>query len=173
MVQITDYITKNEVANTGAEMNRQTLEKFLVEKKGFSRADIAVDLPLTFPIEGAIYRSSIDLVVSVDDRPLMAVKCAAGSLGSREREILAAARLALAHQIPYAAASDGKTAIILDTLTGKKIAEGLDAIPSRKKAATQLCQIRPQPFPEERTLKERLIFRSYDSMNVNIQKRVP
>jgi len=171
MDQITDYVTGKKVRNTGAEMNRQAIEKFLVEKKGFLRTDIAVDVPIAFPIEETIYRSSIDLIVSVDDHPLMAMKCAAGSLGSREREILAAARLVAAHQIPWAIATDGKTAMVLDTLTGKKKAEGLDAIPSRKTALAQLRQITPQTLPEKRTIKERLIFRSYDSMNVNIQKR--
>ena len=171
MDQITDYITGKTVTNTGAEMNRQAMEKFLVEKKGFLPTDIAVDVPITFPIEDTIYRSRVDLLVSVDDQPLMAVKCAAGSLGSREREILAEARLVMDHQIPFAVATDGKTAMVLDTLTGKKKAEGLDAIPSRKKAAAQLQQITPQLLPKRRTIKERLIFRSYDGMNVNIQKR--
>lgn len=171
MDQITDYITGKKIANTGAEINRQAMERFLVEKKGFLPTDIAVDVPIAFPIEETIYHSSVDLVVSVEDQPVMAMKCAAGSLGSREREILAAARLALTHQIPYAIATDGKTAIIMDTLTGKKKAEGLDALPSHEKASAELRQMTPQALPEKRAIKERLIFRSYDSMNVNIQKR--
>jgi hypothetical protein len=97
----------------------------------------------------------------------MAIKCAAGSLGSREREILAAARITAAYQIPFAVVSDGKTAIILDTLTGKKIGEGMKSIPSKQKL---LAYEKKSPFPElpkERLRREKLIFRSYDSMNVN------
>ena len=167
---ITDYITGKTMADTGAEMNRQVLERFLVEERGYARGDIGVDVPFSFPVEDVIYHASVDLLISVGDRPLMAVKCAAGSLGSREREILAAARLALDTQVPYACASDGQTAVVMDTLSGMKIGEGLERIPSRKEALSLLSQATPQTLPENRARKERLIFRSYDSMNVNIQK---
>ena len=36
----TDYVTGKEIPNIGAEQNRQAVERFLVEKKGFSKQDI-------------------------------------------------------------------------------------------------------------------------------------
>ena len=169
---ITDYITGKKMADTGAEMHRQALERYLVENRGYAHGDVGVDVPFSFPVEDEVYHATVDLLISVEGRPLMAVKCAAGSLGSREREILAAARLALDTQIPYACASDGKTAIVMDTLSGKKIGEGLDRIPSRKEALALLSQGAPQPLTENRRRKERLIFRSYDSMNVNVRRNI-
>ena len=41
---LTDYVTGKEVPNIGAEENRQTVERYLVEKKGFSKQDIGVDV---------------------------------------------------------------------------------------------------------------------------------
>ena len=41
-----DYITGKEVPNVGAEENRQAIERFLVEEKGFAREDIAVDVDI-------------------------------------------------------------------------------------------------------------------------------
>jgi len=38
-----DYITGNIVANIGAEINRQQVEKILVEQKGYAPKDIQVD----------------------------------------------------------------------------------------------------------------------------------
>jgi hypothetical protein len=102
----------------------------------------------------------------------MAIRCAAGSLGSREREILAAARLLDDCLIPLAVVSDGKTATVLDTASGKKIGDGLDAIPSKKEAIKKLDALELQPLPADRREKEKLIFRTYDSENVNVQRNI-
>jgi hypothetical protein len=173
---ITDFATGKEIANVGAEENRQMVERFLVNEKGYSKEDVAVDVDIEFTVGGETYRSQIDLVVSIDDEsgstPLMAIKCAAASLGSREREILAAARLLAENQIPFSVVSDGKTAIVLDTVTGKKLGEGLNAIPSKAQAQEKLKEIKPLPFPKEKREREKLIFRSFDSMNVNVGRNL-
>jgi len=171
---ITDFVTGKEIPNIGAEENRQMVERFLVIEKGFSKEDIEVDVDIEMTVAGEIYRSQIDLVVSVDGGPtrFMAIKCAAGSLGSREREILAAARLLCEYQLPFAVVSDGKTAIVLDTISGRKLGEGLSAIPAKDEVRVKLETLQLRPFPEDRREREKLIFRSYDSMNVNVQRNV-
>ena len=100
-----DFITGRQIPNIGAEENRQVVERFLVEQKGYAREDIEVDAAITLCIHGEVYRSLLDLVVTVDSRRVIAIKCAAGSLGSREREILAAARVLGPYQIPLSAVS--------------------------------------------------------------------
>ena len=173
---ITDFVTGKEIPNVGAEENRQMVERFLVAEKGFSKADIAVDVDIEISVAGETYRSQIDLVVSVDDEygstPFMAIKCAAASLGSREREILAAARLLAENQLPFSVVSDGKTAIVLDTVSGKNLGEGLNAILSKAEARERLREIKPLPFPKEKREREKLIFRSFDSMNVNVGRNL-
>ena len=136
---ITDYVTGKEVPNIGAEQNRQAVERFLVEKKGFSKQDISVDVDIEMTVAGEVYKSQVDLIVSLDGGAtlFMAIKCAAGSLGSREREIVAAARLFDEnYQIPFAAVSDGKTAIVLDTVSGKKVGEWMNEFPQNMKPAS-------------------------------------
>jgi hypothetical protein len=173
---ITDFVTGKEIPNVGAEENRQMVERFLVNEKGFSKQDVAVDVDIEITVAGELYRSQIDLVVSVDDEHgsarLMAIKCAAASLGSREREILAAARLLAEKQLPFSVVSDGKTAIVLDTVTGKKLGEGLNAIPSKAQAQEKLKEIKRLSFPKEKREREKLIFRSFDSMNVNVGRNL-
>lgn len=164
---IVDFITGRSVPNIGAEENRQAVERFLVEQKGYARDDITVDDPFELEIAGEVYRSRIDLTVRAADRIFMCIKCAPGSLGSREREIVAAARLMAPYQIPCAVVSDGKTALVIDTVSGKTTAEGLEAIPSRDEARELLAGLRLEPFPDKRRHREGLIFRSYDTMNVN------
>ena len=171
---ITDFVTGRELPNVGAEENRQAVEKLLVEEKGYLQEDIKVDVDIAITVAGEPYRSQIDLVVSADggQTRFMVIKCAAGSLGSREREIVAAARLLDEYQIPRAVVSDGQTAIVLDTVSGTKIGNGLDAIPSKEEALTHLKSYTPVGFPKERLEREKLIFRTYDIENVNVQRKV-
>ena len=132
-----------------------------------------VDVPLELMVAGKPYSSRIDLVVGVEDRRMMAVKCAAGSLGSREREILAAARLLEAYQIPISIVTDGKSAMVLDTVSGEKTGEGLESIPNRDALSEMLKKTEWIPFPEKRREREKLIFRSYDLENVNVSRNIP
>lgn len=164
---IVDYITGREVPNAGAEANRQAVERFLVETKGYAGEEIEVDAPITLDMGEERYRSCVDLVVTVKGWRYMVVKCAAGSLASREREIIAAARLLDEYQIPLAVASDGRTAIVWDVVSGDKRGEGLDAIPSRDEAERLLDPQRLLPLGELRRKRQQLIFRSYDGMNVH------
>jgi hypothetical protein len=172
---ITDFITGKQIPNIGAEENRQMVERFLVAEKGYSKEDVAVDVDIEITVAAEPYRSQIDLVVSLDGGAtrFMAIKCAAGSLGSREREILAASRLLAEYQLPFSVVSDGKTAIVLDTISGQKLGEGLGAIPSKNEARQKLESMESHPFPQEKLEREKLIFRSYDSMNVNVGRNIP
>ena len=166
-----DYITGKQIPDVGAEANRQAVARFLVESLGYNKADVEVDVPLELDIDGETYRSVADLAVRLGERCLMVIKCAAGSLGSREREVISAARLLTDYQVPYAVVSDGQTALIFDTLTGKQLGEGLDSIPSRSELAVQARQFAWQPLSAEQHRREKLIFRTYDSMNVNVSRK--
>lgn len=169
---ITDFVTGEKIPDVGAEANRQMIEKVLVTEKGYAKKDIEVNAPIEVTIGDEPYRSSVDLVVSVHGKRYMAIKCAPGSLGSREREIVSAARLLDEYQIPVSVVSDGKTAMVLDTVSGKKIGEGLDAIPSKKALQEMAKSFKLQPVAEKRLDREKLIFRSYDSMNVNVGRNI-
>jgi hypothetical protein len=166
---LTDFITGRLVPIVGAESNRQRVERFLVEEKGYSIEEIRVDAPIWAPVPGGTYRSVIDLAVGLDGRTVMVIKCAAGSLGSRERETLAAARLFEDRPVPMAVVSDGNQYTVLDVETGKVIDRGPGAVPDRPQAAAMAKAPAAAALPEEHRRKEALIFRTYDSMNVNVR----
>lgn len=88
---IIDYITGHQRPNVGPEANRQQVERLLVGKKGYEKNDIQVDTPINLVMaEEETYTSRIDLVVTVKGYRFMVIKCAPGSLASREREVIAA-----------------------------------------------------------------------------------
>lgn len=160
---VTDFITGKKVPDVGSEATRQVVERYLVEKKGYRPEDIQVDAPIELTIGGEAYSSTVDLVVSVAGKRYMVIKCAPGSLGSREREVISAARLLdKTCQIPLAVVSDGKTAIVLDTVTGNKIGEGMEYLPSREVAEKKSAGTVFQILAENRCEREKLIFRTYD-----------
>jgi hypothetical protein len=169
---IEDYITGKKTPLIGAEENRQNVERFLVEEKGYAKEEIAVDRPLEIFLKGETYRSQIDLQIDIGGRPLMAIKCAAGSLDSREREIIAACRVAASPPIPLAVVSDGKSARVLDVISGRRIGEGLADLPRRADAEAFLAQASTALFEREKVEREKLIFRTYDMEDINVQRKL-
>lgn len=155
-----DYITGKEIPNIGPEGNRQTFEQILVQDKGYAREEIRVDEPITVMFQGEPYESTIDLVVFCQDKPLMAVKCIAGSLGSYEREILAGARLLYDVQVPFSVATNGLDALVRNAVTGKQHGKGLDSVPSKNEALERILEY--PKFPQEKREREMIIFRSYN-----------
>lgn len=169
---LTDFVTGEEVPNIGAEENRQRVERFLVETKGYTKDDIEVDADIKFTIGGEEVHSNVDLVVSIQGKRFMVLRCVPGSLVSRQRETLAAARLLDAHQIPFSVVTDGKDAQLLNTVTGEVLDQGMGAIPSKEEAIRRMKEMKLQPFPQDRLEREKIIFRSYDEMNVNVQRKL-
>jgi hypothetical protein len=165
-----DYLTGSLIPDVGAESHRQAVLRFLVEEKGYAREALWADAPIRIRIAGRPYIAKIDLIVKAGQplQPVMAFKFCAGSLGSREREILAAARIFSSTPIPLAIVSDGRDAVIQDTRTGRACAHGLAALPTPQEAARLLAEQPAEPYPPERLEREKLIFRTYDQDNVNI-----
>jgi hypothetical protein len=169
---IEDYVTGKKTPLIGAEENRQAVERYLVEKKGYAKEEIEVDRPLEISVKGETYRSQIDLQIDIGGRPLMAIKCAAGSLDSREREIIAACRVAEAPPIPLAVVSDGKSARVLDVASGRRIGERLADLPARADAEAVLAKASTALLEREKIEKENLIFRTYDMEDINVQRKL-
>jgi len=165
--QITDYINGREIDNVGAEASRQIFEKFIVDTKGYDKSEVLVDVPLTVQFKGEDYHSAIDLILLVKDRPFMAVTCVAGSIGSYEREILAAARLVNDDLIPFAVTTDARDAIVLDTRTGQIVSKGLKTIPSRQEAEKKLAEIETVQLDPAKRNGEMIIYRSFNLEKVN------
>ncbi len=108
--------------------------------------------------------STIDLTVTIAGRTLFIVRYGPGSLVTRERPALAAARvLERAYQIPFAVVTNGLDAELLDTASGKVLDTGLDAIPDRRQAEElQAAAEFPPPPDDNRREKELRILNAFD-----------
>ncbi|ACL05813.1 hypothetical protein Dalk_4129 [Desulfatibacillum aliphaticivorans] len=171
MPYIIDKVTGNLAPHIGAEDNRQKAEELLLGEKGFSAADIFVDHPVSVEVNGQDYASALDLLVSVDGKPVMVIKCAAGSLDSRQKEVIAAARVCIDPIPPIAASTDGSEWLLWDVKSGKQMGRGADSVPDKSRAGDILAAYTPEPLEGKALMRERLIFRSYDMDNVNVARK--
>ncbi len=130
--ELQDYLTGELLTDTDDERIRQELARLLVEERGFAVSDLLPRQTIATTFSGRRVLSRIDLVASIKGQPLMLLRCAPGSLVSRERAAVAAARLFYPdYQLPLAVVFNGRDAALLDCYLKKTIATGLDAIPSR------------------------------------------
>lgn len=162
--RLIDFITGQPFIDTDDERIRQRIERLLIEEKGYSKNDIEVDRKFEIAIDGEILRSKADLVVSIEEKKLMIIKCARGSLVSREREVLSCARILDIYIIPFAVVTNGEDAEVLDTISGEVIGCGLEAIPSKPQASEALRRIEFKRLPEKKMEKEKRIFLAFDAI---------
>jgi hypothetical protein len=158
-----DYVTGETLADTDDERYRQKLARLLVEQKGYARAELAPRLKIETLFAGQFVTSRIDLQVRLAGRPVMILRYGPGSLVTRERAAIAAARvLEKGQRIPLAVVSNGEDAELLDAATGRVLGTGLAAIPSRAEAISLLPSLDFSPFPAEKRERELRILNAFD-----------
>ena len=158
-----DYITGETIVDTDDERCRQELAKLLVEKKGYAKKDMEPRLRIETLYNGQYVASTIDITIREGDKRFMILRFGPGSIVTRERAAIAAARvLEASYQIPLAVVTNGKDAEVLDTYTGKVIRQGLDNIPDKNEAAALVQSLRFDPFDDEKRDREHRILNAYD-----------
>ncbi|MCF8041970.1 MAG: type I restriction enzyme HsdR N-terminal domain-containing protein [Desulfarculaceae bacterium] len=141
----TDLITGKPQSDSDDEPVRQATEARLLAM-GYSPQDISVDATRTLGPEQDSLRVLADLLVHSQGRPALLLRCARGSLVTREKEALAAARLISPNLTPLTVVTNGEDAELLDTVDGKVLATGLTAIPAPGELQCLLAQ-RPLQEP--------------------------
>jgi hypothetical protein len=158
-----DYITDEPVVDTDDERYRQKLARFFVEEKGFARKDLEVRLKIETLFAGNFVVSKVDLVINLRGRRLMLVRYGPGSLVTRQRPALAAARvLDRDALVPLTVVSNGEDAHLLDSRSGKLIGEGLENLPTKGEGLSLLAELDFTPLPEARREPELRILNAFD-----------
>jgi len=161
---LTDYLTGEELTDTDDERIRQELCTMMVEEKGYDKDQLEARLTIETLFSKCFVTSTIEVTVSMDGKRSMILRYGPGSLVSRERSAIAAARvLTPDHQIPLAIVTNGRDAELLDTRTGKILGYGLHSIPDRKTLSNLLKNIDYfKPLSGERRERELRILNAFD-----------
>lgn len=160
--EMIDFITGETVVDTLDERARQKIARFLVEEKGYLKDEIEARQQIMLPVDGETGIFKVDLVIRLADRAFMILIFGPGSLVSRERSAVAAARLVEGYEVPLAVVTNGEAAEVLETRSGKVMAEGLEKIPSKAEALQMLRGIRFETLPEKRLAWERRILYAFE-----------
>lgn len=151
-----------------AAVARKTVEYLLIEKKGYAREEVRKQVVFDVILGQETAHSSVDFLVTVEGKKTMVIKCASGSLSSRERQAVAAARLLDSPPVPIAVVADPTTAEVLDVMTGKVIGEGFGAIPVRDQVLTMVSDKELKPLSPERIEKEKRILLAFDAIRCSV-----
>ncbi len=153
-----------------AAMARKTVEYLLLEKKGYTREEVRKQVVFDVILGQETEHSSVDFLVTIEGKKAMAIKCSSGSLSSRERQAVAAARLLDSPPVPIAVVADPVNAEVLDTMTGEVVGEGFGAIPVRDQILAVLSQKEPKPLSPERIEKEKRILLAFDAIRCSVPR---
>ncbi len=165
----TDFITGREVTDTDDERYRQKLARFLVEEKGYSREDIEVKRIVEMSIEDKKIMSMVDFVVKVDGKSFIVIRYGPGSLVTRERPALAAARILEAYQIPLTVVTNGEEAEVLNTASGEVLSVGLASIPDKSTASERLKNTEFHLLSPKQREAEKRILSAYDWLEHSLE----
>ncbi len=147
---------------------RKTVEFLLMEKKGYRREEVRKNVVFEVVLGPETVCSSVDFLVTIEGRKAMVVKCSSGSLSSRERQAVAAARILDSPPVPVAVVADPVNAEVLDTATGEVIGEGFGMIPLRDQLIALLAEKAPQVLSPERIEKEKRILLAFDAIRCSV-----
>lgn len=158
-----DFVSGDPRVDTDDERYRQKLERFFVEEKGFHKNELEVHLKIETLFARQFVVSKIDIVVNIAGKRILLLRYGPGSLVTRERPAIAAARV-LDDQalIPLTVVSNGENAELLDTRSGKIISEGLSTLPDKQQALQMLPHLDFTPLPRNKREPELRILNAYD-----------
>ncbi len=147
---------------------RHIAEQLLLGEKGYSQADIRKNFKFEVALGVETVTSFVDFLVSAGDRNAMVIKCAAGSLSSRERHVVAAARVLGSLPVPVAVVMDPMSAVVLDATTGKVMAEGFEAIPTKQQLSAIMSARELKPIAPEKREREKRVLLAFDAIRCSI-----
>mgnify|MGYP006995560518 FL=1 len=159
-----DYLTGEELTDTDDERARQKLARLMVEDRGWAPEELAPRRFIETLFSSQFVRSTIELCASLDGRTVLVVRYGPGSLVSRERGAIAAARvLEKEYRIPLALVTNGRDAELLDTGSGEILKTGMEALPTRTEALAMLPDlVFAEPPRDKRREGELRILNTFD-----------
>ena len=155
-----DLITGRPLPEREDEPVRQAAEARLLEL-GYGPDQVAVDACRQLETPEGLLPVTADLLVSLEGRPALLLRCARGSLVSREREAVAAARLIADPWPPLCAVFNGQEGELIDTAEAKVLVEGAEALPDPAELARLLAQRPPRGASPRETTQAARIYRAY------------
>jgi len=148
--ELQDSLTGEMRPDTDDERIRQRLARLLVTQLGYGKDELEPRLTIDSCFNGNRVQTLIELTVRIDGRRLFILRYGPGSLVTREKAAIAAARiLDPGYRIPLAVVTNGRDAELLETARGKVLATGMACIPDRSRAEALVRECVFEPFADQ------------------------
>ncbi len=143
---------------------KTALFQYLVSEKGFSPEEIKFDVPIVVEVGGKRLFTKVDLLLLVEGKPVMCVRCREGSVVSRERGVIAAARLLCPdYVLPVCVQTNGDEFSIIDTISKRVFGKTQQDLPTRQDLK-KLLEKRLIKLPSKRRSIEEKILYFYEAL---------
>jgi len=130
-------------------------------RKGYSPDAMGFDETFRLATDEGEVLVPVEIVVRIQGRPFLLVKCIDGSPSSREQASLALARLYPGGPVPYAVVAGSEEVLVLDAGTRKTLGRGPEAIPEPPGDRFVWEGIPPAPDPGAREREKRILTAYY------------
>ncbi len=135
MGTLKDYLTGDILPDTHDQRYRQKLAALLVDGLGYDRSDIESNKEILIQAGERSGTLKVDFLIHHNDRVVMMIKYAPGSLVTRRLSNVALSRIIVPYQIPLVVTTNGEDAEVISGVSGKVVGNGLAAIPGVKDPA--------------------------------------
>ena len=132
-----------------------------LKQAGYDEGRMRYDESYVLDTEEGELRIPIEIIVYLDDRPVLLVKCVRGNMSTRERASLSLARLLAEKPIPFAIVANERDAVVIDTITGKPTGYGYRAFPDPARAEQRLRDCTDFLIPSAQRKREERILETY------------
>lgn len=142
-------------------IQRLTIENLI--DRGYTMSDLELNKYYEVLVsETEKFFTSVDVLVVLDGKTVMAIKCTPASIDSWQRFMLAFCRVVEPYQIPFAFITDSIEGRLMKVLTGEVI-ETME-IPTKEELLNLLPSLNFLPYDGKKIHKERRILYAFDAI---------
>jgi hypothetical protein len=132
-----------------------------LKRSGYDEGSMKQDKSYILDTEEGELSIPIEVLVYLDQKPALLVKCVRGNMATRERPSLSLARLLTEKPIPFAIVATDTEVVVFDTMTGKTVGRGYRAFPGPEEAKQRLLDSFDFQVPPAQREREKRILHTY------------
>ena len=160
-------VVPSECETIKEEVIRDRIIRLLLSEKGYQEEDLELDVPFSLVIGPETFSLKASILIQMDGKKVVLIKCGAGSIMARERAALALARMFTDYQIPLTVVTNSEDATLLITLNGETLDCGLGAILEKGQLLDRLEGLSYVPLPEKRLQMEKRILSAIEALGMH------
>jgi hypothetical protein len=155
---------EERIANMGLAHVKKAIIDYLLSEKGYSAEDLEIEREFRIELGAEVFTVKCDVILKVEGRTFLLVKCAMTSPESWERYTVAMCRVASNEVVPFCLVSDGDYAGLIDSTTGKVISDRFEQLPPKQEALRIVREGSSSPFVGEKAEREKRILYAFEGI---------